>query len=129
MIPEMRNQIRRLGKCAAAGNVNIVTQNTPRFFLLILGSGEPLSKLLRGDGEEGFKCAAAHWPIARRAGKSAAMDQRSKFTQAAGSILAISIIAGTVAGIIVGQSSIGILAGVASGALIALLFWLNERRR
>lgn len=56
------------------------------------------------------------------------MDQRSKYAQAGGSILAISIIAGTVAGIIVGQPSIGFLVGTAAGALLALLFWLNERR-
>lgn len=38
MIPEMRNQIGRLGKRAAAGSVNVVTQNTPRFFLFTLSS-------------------------------------------------------------------------------------------
>jgi len=57
------------------------------------------------------------------------MANGSRFTQAAGSILAISIIAGTVGGVIVGQPSIGILVGAAAGALVALLFWLNERRR
>ncbi len=57
------------------------------------------------------------------------MESRSKYTQAGGSILAISIIAGTVAGIIVGQPSIGFLVGTAAGGLLAFLFWLNERRR
>jgi hypothetical protein len=57
------------------------------------------------------------------------MEKRARYTQAGGSILAISIIAGTVGGIIVGQPSIGILAGVGAGALLAILFWLNERRR
>lgn len=57
------------------------------------------------------------------------MQGRSKYAQAGGSILAISIIAGTVAGIIVGQPSIGILIGTAAGALLAFLFWLNDRRR
>lgn len=56
------------------------------------------------------------------------MDRRARYTQAGGSILAISIIAGTVAGVIVGQPSIGVLAGAAAGILLALLFWLNERR-
>jgi hypothetical protein len=56
------------------------------------------------------------------------MARRSKITQAGGSILAIAIIAGTVAGIIVGQPSIGILVGTGAGALLAVLFWLNERR-
>jgi hypothetical protein len=57
------------------------------------------------------------------------MSQRTRFTQAAGSMLAISIIAGAVAGVIVGQPSIGFLAGLAAGLLLAILFWLNERRR
>ncbi len=57
------------------------------------------------------------------------MSQRTRYTQAAGSVLAISIIAGAVAGVIVGQPSIGFLAGLAAGLLLAILFWLNERRR
>lgn len=57
------------------------------------------------------------------------MSQRTRYTQAAGSVLAISIIAGAVAGVIVGQPSIGFLAGTAAGLLLAILFWLNERRR
>ena len=57
------------------------------------------------------------------------MSQRTRFTQAAGSVLAISIIAGAVAGIIVGQPSIGFLTGTAAGLILAILFWLNERRR
>ena len=57
------------------------------------------------------------------------MSQRTRYTQAAGSVLAISIIAGAVAGVIVGQPSIGFLVGLAAGLLIAILFWLNERRR
>jgi LytS/YehU family sensor histidine kinase len=56
------------------------------------------------------------------------MTKRSRYTQAAGSMLAISIIAGTVAGIIVGQPSIGFLVGTAAGILVAFLFWMNERR-
>ena len=57
------------------------------------------------------------------------MEKRARYTQAGGSILAISIIAGLVAGIIVNQPSIGILVGTGAGALLALLFWLAERRR
>lgn len=57
------------------------------------------------------------------------MSQRTRYTQAAGSVLAISIIAGAVAGVIVGQPSIGFLVGLAAGLLLATLFWLNERRR
>lgn len=57
------------------------------------------------------------------------MSERMRNTQAAGSVLAISIIAGAVAGIIVGQPSVGFLVGLAAGLLLAFLFWLNERRR
>lgn len=54
---------------------------------------------------------------------------KGRYTQAGGSILAISIIAGTVAGVIVRQPSIGFLVGAGAGVLLALLFWLHERRR
>jgi uncharacterized membrane protein len=57
------------------------------------------------------------------------MEKRAHYAQAGGSILAISIIAGTVAGIIVGQPSIGFLVGAGAGALLAALFWLHDRRR
>ena len=56
------------------------------------------------------------------------MAQRTRSAQASGFILAISILAGAVGGSIVGQPSIGFLAGLAAGVLLALLFWLNERR-
>ena len=57
------------------------------------------------------------------------MAQRTRSPLAAGFILAISILAGAVGGAIVGQPSIGFLAGVAAGLGIAILFWLIERRR
>jgi hypothetical protein len=57
------------------------------------------------------------------------MDGRAKFSQAGGVILATAILIGVVAGIIVGQPSIGFLVGLAAGGLLTTLFWLNERRR
>ncbi|HEX8306905.1 MAG TPA: hypothetical protein VF645_00625 [Allosphingosinicella sp.] len=57
------------------------------------------------------------------------MSQPTRSSQAAGFILAMSILAGAVAGAIVGQPSIGFLAGLGTGVAIALLFWLGERRR
>ncbi|HEX8512268.1 MAG TPA: hypothetical protein VF688_04105 [Allosphingosinicella sp.] len=57
------------------------------------------------------------------------MSQRTRSTQAAGFILAISILAGAVGGSIVGEPSIGFLAGLVAGVAIAILFWLVERRR
>jgi hypothetical protein len=56
-------------------------------------------------------------------------QRRRKAPRSAGSILAISVIAGAVAGTIVGQSSIGFLAGAAIGTAALILFWLNDRRR
>jgi uncharacterized membrane protein len=57
------------------------------------------------------------------------MPQHKNYSRAAGSMLAISIIAGAVAGVIVGQPSIGFLIGLGAGVLLAILFWLIERRR
>ena len=52
-----------------------------------------------------------------------------RYSQAGGSILALSIIAGTVAGIIVRQLSIGFLVGTGAGILLLTWFWLQERKR
>ncbi|HEX2763303.1 MAG TPA: hypothetical protein VHM92_05590 [Allosphingosinicella sp.] len=57
------------------------------------------------------------------------MPRPRRFTQAAGSILALGIVGGAVAGVIVGEPSIGILAGIGGGSALAFLFWLAERRR
>ncbi len=57
------------------------------------------------------------------------MSKPHRSTQAAGFILAISILAGAVGGSIVGQPSIGFLTGLGAGVAIAILFWLVERRR
>lgn len=52
-----------------------------------------------------------------------------RYSQAGGFILAASIFAGTLAGVIVGQSSIGFLVGAGAGVALALMFWLNDRRK
>jgi hypothetical protein len=57
------------------------------------------------------------------------MDRRGRVRQAGGFILAASIIAGTVAGVIVGQSSIGFIVGTAGGILLAVLIWVIDRGR
>jgi hypothetical protein len=57
------------------------------------------------------------------------MDGHGRVGLAGGFILAMSILAGAVGGVMVGQSSIGFLVGVAAGALLALLVWLIDRRR
>ena len=59
----------------------------------------------------------------------AAMKNSGRYTQAGGAILAIAIIAGAVAGTMVGQPSIGFLIGTGAGGLLAILIWLNDRRK
>jgi hypothetical protein len=55
--------------------------------------------------------------------------QRNPGTRAGGSILAAAIIGGVIVGTILGQPSIGFLAGTGTGVLIALLLWLRDRKR
>jgi uncharacterized membrane protein (UPF0136 family) len=49
--------------------------------------------------------------------------------RAAGALLALSIIAGALIGVLCGESTIGILAGTAIGLVIAISFWWRERPR
>lgn len=49
--------------------------------------------------------------------------------RAAGGLLALSILAGAIIGVVFQQSTIGLLAGSAIGAAIALAFWLADRKR
>ena len=55
------------------------------------------------------------------------MTTGKKNPTGAGAIMAVLILAGTIAGGMMGQPSLGLLAGGALGALIALLLWLRER--
>ncbi len=57
------------------------------------------------------------------------MDGGGRYKQAGGAILAIAIIVGAVAGTMAGQPSIGVLVGTAAGILLAILIWLNDRRK
>ncbi|HEY1605812.1 MAG TPA: hypothetical protein VGF77_09470 [Allosphingosinicella sp.] len=60
---------------------------------------------------------------------ASAMKNVGRYKQAGGAILAIAIIAGTVAGTMAGQPSIGFLIGTGTGVLVAILIWLNDRRK
>ncbi len=49
--------------------------------------------------------------------------------RAAGSVLALAIIAGALIGAAIGQSSAGLLIGTGIGAAVAIAFWLIDSRR
>jgi hypothetical protein len=57
------------------------------------------------------------------------MAPKGKNPTGAGAILALFILGGTIVGGLMGQPSIGLLAGTALGILIALLLWWRERGR
>lgn len=50
-------------------------------------------------------------------------------SRSGGFLLALSIIVGAVAGIWLGQPSIGFLVGTGVGVLLLALVWLTDRRR
>lgn len=53
----------------------------------------------------------------------------SRPPRAAGSLLALAIIAGAFIGAFVGQSSAGLVIGTGIGAVVAVAFWLIDQRR
>jgi hypothetical protein len=56
------------------------------------------------------------------------MGSRGRFTRAGGCLLALSLIAGVVAGAYAHQPSIGFLAGLGIGLVLVALVWLFDRR-
>ena len=58
-----------------------------------------------------------------------AMDAQGKGTQAGGSLLAICIIIGTVAGAVAGEASMGFVGGAIIGIIAAVVLWLRDRKR
>jgi hypothetical protein len=57
------------------------------------------------------------------------MSQSQPPARAGGFIIAAAILVGTVGGGMMGQPSIGFLAGAAAGILVAMAIWLRDRRR
>ena len=53
----------------------------------------------------------------------------ARFPRAGGCLLALSILAGGIAGVAWRQPSIGLLAGLGAGLLLLVLVWLLDRRR
>lgn len=56
------------------------------------------------------------------------MESGAKFARSGGCLLAFSVVAGTFVGTILGQSSIGFLAGSALGMILVLAVFLLDRR-
>lgn len=56
-------------------------------------------------------------------------DKKPPAPRAAGAIIALSLLAGTLIGIVFHQSSLGFLAGLALGTAVAVGLWLMDRRR
>jgi hypothetical protein len=56
------------------------------------------------------------------------MPGSRKFPLAGGALLAVSIVAGSVAGTLYRQPSIGFLAGLGAGVLLMVLVYLFDRR-
>ncbi len=52
-----------------------------------------------------------------------------KVPLAGGALLAFSLLAGVIAGVFLGQPSIGFLAGLGVGLLLLALVWLADRSR
>ena len=73
-----------------------------------------------------FADAGNGWPQAAADGKDRAMNAPAP--RAAGFFIAVAVVAGGVVGGRLGQTSIGVLAGLAAGATLALLLWLIDRR-
>ena len=57
------------------------------------------------------------------------MDQKNRTgTRGSGAIISGAIIVGVIGGVILGQPSIGFLAGAGAGILIAVALYLRDRR-
>ena len=57
------------------------------------------------------------------------MASDRKMPLAGGALLALSLLAGTIAGVVLGQPSVGFLAGLGGGLLLLALVWLADRSR
>lgn len=49
--------------------------------------------------------------------------------RAAGAFIALSVVAGMLIGVMAHQPTIGILGGTAAGVVVALILWLQDRKR
>jgi hypothetical protein len=56
-------------------------------------------------------------------------NSQPQSARGAGAIIALSSITGVIAGGLMGQPSIGLLAGVGTGMAIGLLMWWYDRRK
>ena len=57
------------------------------------------------------------------------LDPHPPQPRAAGAFIALSVIAGALVGMVLGQPSAGVVGGAAVGIGVALILWLADRRR
>ncbi len=55
-------------------------------------------------------------------------DERSRSSRGGGILVAIAVVIGAVAGLALRQPQIGMMAGLATGLVLAALVWLLDRR-
>jgi Flp pilus assembly protein TadB len=73
---------------------------------------------------------SAGWPHPGDSGREDTMnDKQEPQSAAAGALLALAILAGAIIGMVMHQPSAGVVGGVVVGALVAVLYWLRDRRR
>jgi uncharacterized membrane protein AbrB (regulator of aidB expression) len=56
-------------------------------------------------------------------------DRQEPQSAAAGVLLALAILAGAIIGMILRQPSAGVVGGIVVGGVVAVLYWLRDRRR
>jgi hypothetical protein len=54
-------------------------------------------------------------------------NPRNRFPRAGGALLAGAILAGTIAGVVARQPSVGFVAGLGAGLLLVAAVWLRDR--
>jgi uncharacterized membrane protein len=55
-------------------------------------------------------------------------DERSRTSRGGGILVALAVVIGAVAGLALRQPQIGMIAGLATGLVLAALVWLLDRR-
>lgn len=86
-----------------------------------------------GGGRRGARKGAGRDRLAHRGGRwqrgAMPSSHPHRSSRAAGSLLALSLLAGGIGGIFAGQPSAGLVIGAVVGTAIVLILWAVDRRR